>query len=344
MRPITTQSFLTDLHTLKEAFSSGNDVKKSKTTGQLRTLYLHEKLANFAQDFFRGSQSKIDRRLDYKENAKKHIVEKMANFISASIGNKPGNDAFQHVYYRSETTIQASSKNFVENYIDNIEAQGKLALPDKEIKNIVDTNYPSLNLASEEKDNLKAIQGEFLKINNLVATVLPAASWIKKNIGWEGDQAIKFAKMMSNSALEGLPEQEQFKIAGLVLDATRKLIDSNKSELAITKETIEVFQDARFTALATEAAIRLLPQQNNPLANATNQDDPTKNREIRQEEHRNWINKHAPGIHTDEQITDISKKMSLNKIEGFTTQQKYDLVLTLNPLLKLRPETNSNLN
>ena len=75
--------------------------------------------------------------------------------ISASIGNKPGNDAFQHVYYRSETTIQASSKNFVENYIDNIEAQGKLALPDKEIKNIVDTNYPSLNLASEEKDSWK---------------------------------------------------------------------------------------------------------------------------------------------------------------------------------------------
>ena len=282
MRPITTQSFLTDLHTLKEAIASGSDVKKSGTTGQLRTLYLHEKLADFAQDFFRGSESKIKRHQDYKDSAKTHIVEKMAKFISISIKNEPGDDAFNHIYNNAKKTIEESSKNLVTSYIASIEKNPRLAIEATDIKIITEKNYPSPNLNKKERENLTAIRSEFLKIDALVATVLPAATWIKENIGWEGDQAIKFARMMSNPILEGLPKKEQFTIAGQVLDATRKLIDSDKSKLEITKKTVESFQNKKFEDLATITSIRLLAQKKTPLVNFTNQDDLTKNRENKQ--------------------------------------------------------------
>ena len=41
MRPITTQSFLTDLYTLKEAIASGSDVKNPKLPGNyVRFIYM----------------------------------------------------------------------------------------------------------------------------------------------------------------------------------------------------------------------------------------------------------------------------------------------------------------
>jgi hypothetical protein len=251
MRPITTQSFLTDLHTLKEAIASDSDVKKSETTGQLRTLYLHEKLANFAQDFFRGNQSKIDRRLDYKENAKKHIVEKMANFISASIGNKPGNDAFNHIYNNAKETIEKSSRDFVTGYTDKIEQKGSLRIGATEIKKITDENYSESHLNKKERENLTAMQSEFLKIDALLATVLPTASWIKENKGWEVDQAMNFARMMSDPYLEGQHVDFQFEIAKKVLGKTGKLIDSDKSKLDITKTQADRLQEDREWILHT---------------------------------------------------------------------------------------------
>ena len=329
MRPITTQSFLTDLYTLKEAISSGSDVKKSETTGQLRTLYLHEKLSNFAQDFFRGSESKIKRHQDYKDSAKTHIAEKMAEFISTSIKNKLGDDAFNHIYNNAKETIEESSKNLVTSYIASIEKNPRLAIESTGIKIITEENYPSLNLNKKERENLTAIQSEFSKIDTLVATVLPAASWIKENIGWEGDQAIKFARMMSDPELKNLPKKVQFEIVGKVLDLTRKFINSgsangSESGAAKTKAEIKIFQEEKLKLLADSA------NNPNPLTEAA---------AVR------WIDNFYPDTKPD-QKTVLAKKMLKVNFDNFTAKNKYDFVssdlaLQVGPA---KPEQNPNLN
>jgi hypothetical protein len=329
MRPITTQSFLTDLHTLKEAITSDSDVKKSETTGQLRTLYLHEKLANFAQDFFRGSESKIKRHQHYKDSAKTHIAEKMAEFISTSIKNEPVNDAFNRIYNNAKETIKESSKNLVTSYTDSIEKNGNLAIGAMEINKITEKIYPSSNLNKKERENLTAIQSEFSKIDTLVATVLPAASWIKENIGWEGDQAVKFARMMSDPELKNLPKKVQFEIAGKVLDLTRKFINSGSSNgsesgAAKTKAEIKTFQEEKFKLLAKYA--------NNPIPL-------TEAAAVR------WIDNFYPDTKPDQKTT-LAKKMLKVNLDKLTAQEKYNLVL-IDLTLKVgpaNPEKNPSLN
>lgn len=339
MRPTTTQSFLTDLHTLKEAIASGSDVKKSGTTGQLRTLYLHEKLADFAQDFFKGSQSKMQRHQSYQDSAKNHLVDTLKCAICNSI-KIPNSTTLN-----SSTTVHVEqiyklSKEKVTTYISTLEKNKPNTLQDdftSELTPIPTHTKISTDLKGKESQSAIDVKGsdfeiierKFSEIDTLVETVLPAASWIKENIGWEGDQAIKFARMMSNPELKNLPKKVQFEIAGKVLDLTRKFINSgsaNGSEpgVAKTKAEIKIFQEEKLKLLADSA--------NNPNLL-------TEAAAVR------WIDNFHPETKPD-QKTALAKKMLKINFNNFTAQNKYDLVssdlaLQVGPA---KPEQNPNLN
>ena len=233
------------------------------------------------------------------------------------------------IYNNAKETIEESSKNLVTSYIASIEKNPRLAIEATDIKIITEENYPSLNLNKKERENLTAIQSEFSKIDTLVATVLPAASWIKENIGWEGDQAIKFARMMSDPELKNLPKKVQFEIAGKVLDLTRKFINfgsanGSESGAAKTKEEIKIFQEKNLKLLADSA--------NNP--------DP-----LTEAAAVSWIDNFYPDTKPD-QKTALAKKMLTVNFDNFTAQNKYDFVssdLTLQ-VGPAKPEQNPNPN